>query len=120
MPELTDVPLFLVQGEKLDPLVIYEEEDGTPVNITGWTAKFQAKRSFADASLAINVSTTPNTQGSITITGAEGKIQIFVKGAHTQTLAPGKYRYNCFLYDPTLEPDDILHGVLTIQDSVIQ
>lgn len=120
MNDLTDVPLYLVQGEKLFFTVFYEDPStGLPVNITNWTAVFKAKRNFNDPEFAIEVSTTINAQGQITITGLEGKIDVFVKGAQTGTLAPGVYRYNLFLYDELDEPDDILHGPITIQDSVI-
>lgn len=62
--------LFLYQGADFVAVVTVENEDGTPVDITGWTARAQIRRDVADldATVAAELTATvesPNVKLSL-------------------------------------------------------
>lgn len=58
--------------------------DYTPVNLTGWTARMQARRNVGDAVVLFNL-TTEN--GGITLGGTAGTIELVITSTETATFA---------------------------------
>lgn len=69
------------QGATFRLTIIYKDSEGVVVNLTGYSARLQIRESIESQTVAL-VATTAN--GRITITGAEGKIQIVVPAADTE------------------------------------
>ena len=77
---------------------VYENPNGTPVNITNYTAALQVRTS-ALAKTAVLTLTTQN--GGLTIIGAQGKIAAHATAAQTSAITNGKYAYDLEITEPT-------------------
>lgn len=76
---------------------IYENPDGTPVNITNYTAALQVRTSPL-AKTAVLTLTTSN--GGISIIGAQGKVNCHATNVQTGAITNGKYAYDLEITSP--------------------
>jgi hypothetical protein len=79
--------------------VVYEAPNGTPINITGFTAALQLRTSPLARTAALTL-TTQN--GGISITGATGTVSIHATAAQTMALVPQRYSYDLELYNGSI------------------
>lgn len=63
--------------------------DGTPVDLSGATARLMARDSAGTVVLSASTA-----DGSLTITPATGRIDMVVPYAATETISPGAYQYD--------------------------
>jgi hypothetical protein len=84
--------------------VNYDNPDGTPVNLAGYSGALQM-RSYPDASTAV-LSLTSAAGGGITITAATGLVAIAATATQTRAIDEGTYYYD-------LEITDTFTGVVT-------
>lgn len=77
---------------------VYENPDGTPVNITNYTAALQVRTSPL-AKTAVLTLTTQN--GGIVITGNQGKVACHATNVQTSAMNPGRYTYDLEITEPT-------------------
>ena len=92
--------------------------DGTPVDLTNWTAKMQVRKSHGDSAVVVTLGTA---DGSIVITGSTGMIQFLLPATVTKTLpAPFKGVYDLLLFAPAPDPtvSRILQGDVCISAGV--
>lgn len=75
----------LVQGDTWDPELVYQNPDGTPVDLTGFTAKLQM-RVDPEATAVLDLSSEPS--GGLTIYPSEGRIQIVATSSMTSDIPP--------------------------------
>lgn len=75
----------------------YEDPSGTPINLQGYTAALQL-RSLPETATAVLTLTTEND--GITITAAEGLIEVHATAAETGDIVAGYYYYDLELYAP--------------------
>ena len=68
----------------------YEQPDGTPVNLTGYTAALQVRTS----PLAKTAVLTLDTNAGLTITANTGTIAAHATAAQTAVITNGKYSYD--------------------------
>lgn len=68
----------------------YENPNGTPVNITGYTAALQVRTSPLAKTTVLSLT----TGAGITITGATGLIACHATAAQTTAITDGKYAYD--------------------------
>jgi hypothetical protein len=73
----------------------YQNPNGTPVNLTGYTAALQL-RSFPDAPTAVLSLSTAN--GGITITAQTGVIAVRATATQTGSIIAGTYDYDLEIY----------------------
>lgn len=73
----------------------YQQPNGTPVNLTGYTAAMQLRTSPLAKTTVLSLTTS----SGITITGASGLIAVHATAAQTGAIAPGKYSYDLELYN---------------------
>lgn len=111
-PELN---ILINQGEHFAATFQYENNDGTPVVLTGYTATLKV-RSALESDTALLVLTTANN--GIVITGATGTIQIIVSVADSLTLPLGKLVYDLLLIDASSRPDRLFKGEMIVQKMV--
>lgn len=74
----------------------YKQPDGTPVNITGYTAALQVRTS----PLAAVAVLTLDTDAGLTITGVTGTIAAHATAAQTTIIPNGKYAYDLEITAP--------------------
>lgn len=79
------------QGSTLSRVVTYTNDEGNPVNLTGYTARMQV-RPRATSSLAYLSLTSAS--GGITLGGTTGTITILVDGSVTSEIPSGNYVYD--------------------------
>lgn len=104
--------IVIEQGATFGLVITHENPDGTPINLTGMTARMQIRDS-ADDSLILEL-TTEN--GRITLGGTAGTITLAVTAADTAALTRGG------VYDLELvngaEVNRLVQGKATLSEEV--
>ena len=77
--------------------VTYDQPQGTPVNITDYTAEMQVRSYPNDTTVVLDL-TTEN--GGITITGAEGLVELHATAEQTRAIDEGSYYYDLEITAP--------------------
>jgi hypothetical protein len=77
--------------------VTYQNPNGTPINLTGYTAASQL-RSLPNSPTAVLTLTTQN--GGITITPLTGVVALKATAAQTMAIDEGNYVYDVEIYSP--------------------
>jgi hypothetical protein len=86
------------QGANWYLTVTYQNPNGTPINITGYTAALQLRSLPSDA-VAVLTLTTQN--GGIAITGNTGTVNIQATATQTGAIDEGNYFYDLEIYSNT-------------------
>ncbi len=83
--------LIIEQGATFDKTYTWQNSSGLPINLTGYTARMQAKLNY-DTEALINL-TTEN--GGIVLGGSLGTIQLIISASATSAIpAPAKLLYD--------------------------
>lgn len=78
------------QGETWNLNLLWKDSAGTPVNLTGYSARMQARSTYAATATALSI-----TAGSgITLGGTAGTIAISVPAATTAALGAASYVFD--------------------------
>lgn len=85
MPAVTH-DFEIEQGTDYDKPLIWKDGTGSPVNLTGYSARMQLRPSVSSATVLLEL-TTEN--GGITLGGATGKITLHFTEANTESLIKG-------------------------------
>lgn len=93
----------------------YQDSDGVPVDLTGWSARLHV-RSEPDSATTLIAATSDN--GGITLDGA-GHIDVALDAADTADLEPGTAAWDLVLVNPSSEPQPpLMGGTCTIRRPV--
>jgi hypothetical protein len=84
------------QGATYSVVITYKNSNGTPINLTNYTARMQLRASYASVAAALTL-TTEN--GRIALGGALGTITLNVAAATMETLEAKTYVYDLELVD---------------------
>jgi hypothetical protein len=79
------------QGATYSVVITYKNTAGTPINLTGYTARMQLRASYTSTTAALSL-TTEN--GRIVLGGALGTITLLVEAATMETLEAKTYVYD--------------------------
>jgi len=79
------------QGSTWTLQIVYEDPNGTPINLTGYTAEMQVRRKFDSPAPVLTLAT--GGQG-IVITGGTGTIAITATDEQTEAIDAGLYVYD--------------------------
>jgi hypothetical protein len=104
------------QGSVWDLEITYQDPNGTPINLTGFTAKMQLRKEY-NSTIADLTLTTGG--GGIVISGATGKIDISASAAQTAVLDPTYYVYDLELTSGT-NISRLIQGQITVAEQVTQ
>ena len=85
------------QGATWFLTVTYENPNGTPINITGYTAALQLRSLPSDTTAVLSLT----TGAGITITGATGTVAIQASATQTRAIDEGNYYYDLEISSPT-------------------
>ena len=96
-------------------IVEYKDNSGTPIDITGSSAKMQVRDVKGGSKLAFSL-TSPS--GGITIDGPNGKLTIKITPTQTNKLFYPKSSYDIMLTDSNLNKIKLLEGFMTLSRSV--
>jgi phage-related minor tail protein len=89
-----------------------EDSQGTAVNLSGYTAASQIRKSY--------YSTSANNL-TATVTGiANGEITLAMTAANTANLTPGRYLYDLVITAPTGVKTRVVEGIVNVLAGVTQ
>lgn len=80
------------QGSTYTVQLVYNDPNGNPINLTGYTAKMQLRLQYGDPVAALTLST--DVGGGIVIDGPTGTINITATDEQTLVLEPTFYVYD--------------------------
>lgn len=112
-------PLEIVQGLSFDPVFVWEQSSGVPVDLTQWEARMQVRATLDDEDTLVDVGTAG---GGIALGGPEGTISIFVSAADTAQLpllTAGVYAL-VLTHTQTGRGVELLRGTARITRSVVR
>lgn len=104
--------LTIYQGYTFNDVWYWENEDGTPVDLTTYTATIQARYNLTDSSPFLTLSTS---NGGITLGGTAGSILVNMSSAATATLTPGEGVWNLQMVGGGIS-GALLQGIIIIQE----
>jgi len=96
-------------------IVEYKDNNGSPIDLTGSTAKMQVRDTKGGSKLAFSL-TSP--AGGITITPLLGKLTIKMTPTQTNKLFYPKSSYDIMVTDSNSNKIKIIEGFLTLSRSV--
>ena len=103
--------LYIDQGTDFTTTFDLIADDGSPINITGYTFKSQIKKSYYSANVTANLAVT-------IIDSSNGNTIISLDAANTANIFPGRYVYDVKMVDTTNTTTRILEGIVTITPQV--
>ena len=75
--------ILIEQGTTFGLEVAYEQPEGTPVDITGWSARMQVRQTHASTSSVLDLT---SLAGSISVDGPRGTVTVNVGATQTAAL----------------------------------
>jgi hypothetical protein len=98
------------QGASFSTTVTVNGADGSPTNLTSYTAAAQLRKSY--------YSTTANNFTVSVTSPAGGILTMTMTAANTANLTPGRYVYDLLITSPTNVKTRVVEGIATILPSV--
>ncbi len=106
---------FTIEQGATFNLLLTWEIDGTPVNITNWTARLAARVDVEDSEVILSLTTS---NGGITLGGAAGTISLNQTATQTALLPAGTYVYDLELISAVGAVTRLVQGELDISPEV--
>ena len=103
------------QGATFELEVVYKNDAGVPINLTGYSAALQVRQNYYDDTALVTL-TSPS--GGIVITGATGTIDITMSAAQTASLDEGNYVYDLEIYSSGGNVTRLIQGQFTVSPEV--
>jgi hypothetical protein len=108
--------ISIEQGVSWSKVLTLKNGAGTVINLTGYSARMQARRKIADT--AASISLTSATGGGITMGTTSGTITLALTAAATALLSVGDYVYDLELVYPDTTVKRLLEGRLEVVGEV--
>lgn len=108
--------LYVYKGATFDKTIVWKDENGTLVNLTGWKARMHMRETVGAETPFLTL-TTEN--GSVALGGAAGTINLIVSAATTAAIEAEQGVYDLEM----VAPDDVtvtrlLEGIVFISPEV--
>lgn len=100
------------QGATWQRVVIYNDSNNDPVNITNYNAAMQLRTSPLAATPALTLDNGVN--GGIVINGPAGQLSITATATQTGNLQPLKYTYDLEIYAPSGVVTRLMQGTILV------
>lgn len=107
--------ITIEQGSTFTLNLTWKDSSGAAINITGYTARMQVRKSVDAASTTLSLT---SGAGDITLGGAAGTISITVSAASTASIASGNYVYDLELVSGAGVVTRLLQGAVTVSPEV--
>lgn len=104
----------LTQGDTFQNTPVWKI-NSVPVNVTGYTARMQIRRSIASTDKLIEL-TTEN--GRITVDGVNGMFTLYISPTDTAALPSGTWVYDFEVFAPNGTTTTLLEGGFVIDPQV--
>lgn len=101
------------RGETLQRVFTYKDSDGVAVDLTGYSASMQVRKSLADG-VALELSTV---NSRITLGGAAGTVTLLVSATDTATIDVGQYFYDLELTSGSSVVTRLIEGRFQVKEA---
>lgn len=109
------VNLLIQQGADFSHVISLQNSDGSPMVLSGYSAKMQIRPAAGSATLILELSTA---NGRITINGLAGQITLNIPNATTTTLVTGSAVYDLEITDGSGIITRVMQGNVTLSPEV--
>lgn len=106
--------LTIEKGGTFNKTIYLKDSNEVAVNLVGYTARMQIRRTINSSNYIIEL-TTGN--GGITITGLDGRIDLFISDTDTSAITEDKGSYDLELLDGT-GVTKLLRGTVSILEEI--
>ena len=97
--------IFMEQGADYLDTINLTTDDGSPVNITGYTFSSQMRRSYYSSYPSANIQVTIED-------GPNGVAQLYLDSANTANIPAGRYFYDVYMVDTFAGVSRLIEGVV--------
>lgn len=105
------------QGTTFRLVATYKDDSGDPVNLTGYSARMQVRRSHASDSTLLDLASTGGSP-RITVAGSTGVITVTVPASITAELPAGRFVYDLEIISGGGEVTRIIEGDFVVDPEV--
>lgn len=105
------VELFCDQGTSFSYALDLSNDDGTALNVAGYTFTSSIRKSYYSSGVTANLSV-------LIINEANGNVQLSMNSATTSNIKPGRYLYDVKMIDNTSTTFRVIEGIITIYPQV--
>lgn len=99
--------IIIEQGATFRRVITWKDSSGSPINLTGWSAKMQVRERVRDSDVVLECSTA---NGRIVLGGSAGTITIVAQDEVTTLLSDMRGVYDLELTSPGGEVTRLLRG----------
>jgi hypothetical protein len=103
------------QGATLNKTFVWKDSTGTPINLSGYTAKMQVRQTVGSSTILLDLSTL---NGRIIITAISGQIQLLVSATDTAAITWQRGKYDLELVSSTGIVTRLLYGEVEVSKEV--
>lgn len=107
--------IYIEQGATYNQPLVWNDSNGSPVNLTGYTARMQIRKTISSVDPIITL-TTEN--GRITLGGSNGTITLLISAADTALLSVCSGVYDLEVISQTGIVTRLLQGGVSIDKEV--
>lgn len=111
----TTFDITIEQGATFTLSLVWKDSAGTPINLTGWTARMQVRPSYGSDVVLLNLN---STSGGITLGGLAGTIEVVGSATATAAITGRKAVYDIELVAPGGAVTRLLQGLATLSPEV--
>lgn len=102
--------LYLDQGSDFSVIVTLNNQNGTPINLTGYTVASQFRKSYQSSSATSFTATVHDA--------LLGKVRLQLSAAASSAIQPGRYLYDVEVTSSENEKKRALEGILVITPEI--
>lgn len=106
--------LYIDQGATFERVITWKQTNGTPVDLTGYSARMQIRRTKSNETALVSLT---NANG-ITLGGTSGTIAISISAAVTEALTFRRAVYDLELVSPNGSVYRLLQGAVALSKEV--
>lgn len=105
------VELFCDQGTSFSYALDLSNDDGTALNVAGYTFTSSIRKSYYSSGVTANLTVS-------IINEANGNVQLSMNSATTSNIRPGRYLYDVKMIDNTNTTFRVIEGIISIYPQV--
>ena len=102
--------LDIDQGSDFNTVIELENNDGTPMDLRGFSVYSQFRKSYG--------STTAYQFDATIVDALNGKISLALSGTASSAIRPGRYLYDVELVIGTSSKTRVIEGIITINPEI--
>lgn len=101
----------VLQGATFEETITWTDDSGAAMNLTGYTARMQAREEYDSATAFIDINTG---NGGITLGGVAGTIALLISATNTALITAEHGYYDLELVSPTGKVYRLLQGKICV------